>query len=67
MSNCGRGSAGRASPCQGEGRGFESRRPLQKNIEKGPEQGPFAGSLANYGYAPLTHRLNTSVFVFITS
>src|SRR5258708_8417303 len=25
---CGRGSAGRASPCQGEGRGFESRRPL---------------------------------------
>ncbi len=24
----GRGSAGRASPCQGEGRGFESRRPL---------------------------------------
>jgi hypothetical protein len=27
-SACGRGSAGRASPCQGEGRGFESRRPL---------------------------------------
>ena len=26
----GRGSAGRASPCQGEGRGFESRRPLQE-------------------------------------
>ena len=25
----GRGSVGRASPCQGEGRGFESRRPLQ--------------------------------------
>jgi hypothetical protein len=25
---CGRGSVGRASPCQGEGRGFESRRPL---------------------------------------
>src|ERR1700749_4397902 len=24
----GRGSVGRASPCQGEGRGFESRRPL---------------------------------------
>src|SRR5690606_3483167 len=24
----GRGSAGRASPCQGEARGFESRRPL---------------------------------------
>jgi hypothetical protein len=26
--SCGRGSVGRASPCQGEGRGFESRRPL---------------------------------------
>ena len=29
---CGRGSVGRASPCQGEGRGFESRRPLQFKI-----------------------------------
>ena len=26
---CGSGSVGRASPCQGEGRGFESRLPLQ--------------------------------------
>ena len=26
---CGRGAAGSASPCHGEGRGFESRRPLQ--------------------------------------
>jgi hypothetical protein len=26
---CGSGSAGRASPCQGGGRGFESRLPLQ--------------------------------------
>ena len=26
--HCGRGSVGRASPCQGEGREFESRRPL---------------------------------------
>src|SRR5439155_6176023 len=25
---CGRSAAGSASPCQGEGRGFESRRPL---------------------------------------
>ena len=33
----GRGSAGRASPCQGEGRGFESRRPLQaKYLRGGP-------------------------------
>ncbi len=28
----GRGSVGRASPCQGEGRGFESRRPLGGDI-----------------------------------
>src|SRR5690625_1669302 len=27
---CGRGAAGSASPCQGEGRGFESRRPLEE-------------------------------------
>ena len=26
---CGRSAAGSASPCQGEGRGFESRRPLE--------------------------------------
>ena len=32
---CGRGSAGRASPCQGEGRGFESRRPLQESRRSG--------------------------------
>jgi hypothetical protein len=32
----GRGSVGRASPCQGEGRGFESRRPL-----RGPGQMAF--------------------------
>jgi hypothetical protein len=31
----GRGSAGRASPCQGEGRGFESRRPLGEVLPKG--------------------------------
>ena len=28
MGHCGRSAAGSASPCQGEGRGFESRRPL---------------------------------------
>ena len=28
MAACGRSAAGSASPCQGEGRGFESRRPL---------------------------------------
>jgi hypothetical protein len=32
---CGRSAAGSASPCQGEGRGFESRRPLER---------PFQGS-----------------------
>src|SRR4051794_27252908 len=31
---CGRGSVGRASPCQGEGRGFESRRPLGEVAER---------------------------------
>ena len=33
---CGRSSAGRASPCQGEGRGFESRRPLGTGLALGP-------------------------------
>ncbi len=28
IKTCGRSSIGRASPCQGEGRGFETRRPL---------------------------------------
>src|SRR5215208_7653130 len=32
----GRGSAGRASPCQGEGRGFESRRPLGASLAQAP-------------------------------
>jgi hypothetical protein len=36
----GRGSVGRASPCQGEGRGFESRRPLQKSQVRGHFVGP---------------------------
>lgn len=33
---CGRGSVGRASPCQGEGRGFESRRPLGEGLSTYP-------------------------------
>ena len=38
----GRGSAGRAQPCQGWGRGFESRRPLHRlSMKVGPE-GPQA-------------------------
>ena len=32
--------SGRASPCQGEGRGFESRRPLQRSAAQGPAKGP---------------------------
>lgn len=31
---CGRGSVGRASPCQGEGRAFESPRPLQSDLQR---------------------------------
>ncbi len=37
--HCGRGSAGRASPCQGEGRGFESRRPLGEGLALGNPAG----------------------------
>ena len=32
----GSGSVGRASPCQGEGRGFESRLPLHSSLPKAP-------------------------------
>ena len=32
--NCGCGSVGRASPCQGEGRGFESRHPLGRLAQR---------------------------------
>ncbi len=34
---CGCSAAGSASPCQGEGRGFESRHPLQDRPRAGPE------------------------------
>jgi hypothetical protein len=59
----GRGSAGRASPCQGEGRGFESRRPLggakrrraadlpvTVAVLRAPQgwQGPNAGGVAEW-------------------
>ena len=37
---CGRSSAGRASPCQGEGRGFKSRRPLNKAPGQAGSTGP---------------------------
>jgi hypothetical protein len=38
---CGRGSVGRASPCQGEGRRFESGRPLRNKAQvRGPFRGP---------------------------
>ena len=45
---CGCGSAGRASPCQGEGREFESRHPLQESPGQRPYKGrwpAFSGSL----------------------
>ena len=41
---CGRGSVGRASPCQGEGRGFESRRPLGGAGFRPAGQGPHGTS-----------------------
>jgi hypothetical protein len=34
--DCGRGSVGRMSPCQGEGRGFESHRPLCTQVASWP-------------------------------
>jgi hypothetical protein len=41
----GRGSAGRASPCQGEGRGFESRRPLEVPGAVSRADGPHGSSV----------------------
>ncbi len=38
---CGHGSAGRASPCQGEGRGFESRCPLHDFTSREPAGSRF--------------------------
>ncbi len=42
----GRGSAGRASPCQGEGRGFESRRPLGASLAQSLWGEVFPGGVA---------------------
>jgi hypothetical protein len=42
----GRGSAGRASPCQGEGRGFESRRPLGASLAQSLWGAVFPGGVA---------------------
>jgi hypothetical protein len=42
----GRGSAGRASPCQGEGRGFESRRPLGASLAQSQWGEVFPGGVA---------------------
>ncbi len=39
---CGHGSAGRASPCQGEGRGFESRCPLHDFTNREPAGSRFS-------------------------
>ncbi|GEM_PF-2286260 len=38
---CGSSSAGRAQPCQGWGRGFESRLPLQLKLWMRPDTGVF--------------------------
>jgi hypothetical protein len=46
---CGRGSAGRASPCQGEGRGFESRRPLGDALAVNPAWRSMASSPGSQG------------------
>jgi hypothetical protein len=49
---CGRSSAGRASPCQGEGRGSESRRPLSARVNVLRECVP---DLASNGRLRLAH------------
>ena len=46
LQGCGRGSAGRASPCQGEGRGFESRRPLGASLAQSQWGAVFPGGVA---------------------
>ena len=42
----GRGSVGRASPCQGEGRGFESRRPLGVGLVPAAARPVLTGGVA---------------------
>ena len=42
----GRGSVGRASPCQGEGRGFESRRPLGVGLVPAATRPVLTGGVA---------------------
>ena len=45
---CGRSAAGSASPCQGEGRGFESRRPLgARRSHRRPQRGGVAERRGN--------------------
>jgi hypothetical protein len=48
---CGRGSGGRAHPCQGWGRGFDSRRPLHRSSRRG--LGP-EGAIPRTGLRSLT-------------
>src|SRR3712207_780831 len=53
----GRGSVGRASPCQGEGRGFESRRPLGTRAPVG-RPAPVCGGVAERRGNGLQSRLH---------
>ncbi len=52
---CGRSAAGSASPCQGEGRGFESRRPLGGT--SGPAGPPGPGSRGGPGVSRRSGRV----------
>ncbi len=52
----GRGSVGRASPCQGEGRGFESRRPLQERSCSAALSEPPSARASDVDEAPCPKR-----------
>ena len=51
FSVCGFSSFGRASPCQGEGGGFEPRNPLQNNADANPFASAFVTFIWRHGQA----------------
>src|SRR5947207_5144956 len=60
----GRGSVGRAPPCQGGGRGFESRRPLQwttKEFVPARRAAMRPGQRYSHGMQPLRYSINVTL------
>ena len=62
VTSCGRSAVGSASPCQGEGRGFESRRPL--SCDKGGGRRPPPLSFVRAVSFVVFRRLSSSFVVF---